>query len=416
VIHVTQQPNGTDRLWRLLGGPHTAWLVERVRHRLELGKPLTGNVTLTSVSAEQRRAVELLLGRRPASGASLSVSLDEVDRTLRSSGAASAGLAAAVEMLGGPVRLRAAEAATLSAAWRDAYRELDSVLADRPELAEWRAGLEATGLVRRLVPDPAEARAIIGALARVVRRLPSPGVPIGRLAAEACDDAHALDDGRPIGTLALSAARAISGASDAGASADGRREVWEAVGVHLDELSSTVLCLGLPGDSRTPVGRMIAAAYDAGEPCVLTLRQLRRHDGALAADGVVRLCENPVVVSAAAEELGSGCPPLMCVNGRPSVAVWRLLKVLAESGARFAYHGDFDWGGVAIAAAVYERVGWTPWRFDAAAYEAAPGLAPLNGMPGRTPWDPRLASAMSRRGVRIEEELVLDDLLQDLAG
>jgi uncharacterized protein (TIGR02679 family) len=415
VIRVTQ-PDGTDRLERLLGGPHIAWLVDRVRRRLELGKPLTGTVTLNGASAEQRRAVELLLGRRPASGTSLSVSLDEVDRTLRSSRAAPAGLAAAVEMLGGPVRLQAAEAATLSAAWREAYRELDASLAERPELAEWRAGLEATGLVRRLVPDPAEAGSILGALARVVQRLPSPGVPIGRLAAEACEDAHALDEGRPVGTLALSAARAIFCARHAGTPADGRREAWAAVGVRLDELSSTVLCLGLPGDSRTPVGRMLAAALDAGEPCVLTLRQLRWHEGMLAVDEMVRVCENPVVVAEVAEELGSGCPPLVCVNGRPSAAVWRLLQLLAESGARFAYHGDFDWGGVAIATAVYERFGWVPWRFDASAYEAAPGVAPLHGVPVPTPWDPRLASEMSRRGVRIEEELVLDDLVHDLAA
>jgi hypothetical protein len=30
-------------------------------------------------------------------------------------------------------------------------------------------------------------------------------------------------------------------------------------------------------------------------------------------------------------------------------------------------------------------------------------------------WDPDLAPAMTARGVRVEEELVLDDLLADLA-
>ena len=34
------------RLRRLLGGPDTAWLVRRVRSRLERGTPLTGKVTL----------------------------------------------------------------------------------------------------------------------------------------------------------------------------------------------------------------------------------------------------------------------------------------------------------------------------------------------------------------------------------
>jgi antitoxin YefM len=36
---------------------------------------------------------------------------------------------------------------------------------------------------------------------------------------------------------------------------------------------------------------------------------------------------------------------LVCVGGQPSAAVWRLLELLAGGGARFDYHGDFDWGG-----------------------------------------------------------------------
>ncbi len=404
-----------ERLHRLLGGEDVAWLLERVRRRLELGKPLTGTVTLSGASAEQRRAVEALFGRRRASGASLSVSLDEIDSVLRTSGVCSAGLAAAVEELGGPIQDRAAEAARLSEAWTDAFRELDHVVADRADLEEWRSWLDATGLVRRLAPDPQEAQPILNGLARVLRRLPTPGVPIGRLAAEACGDAHALDEGRPVGTLALSAARTLSGLPEGSATDLGRRDVWAAVGVHLDELSSTVLCVGLPGDSKTPLGRMLEAMRAEGEPCVLTLRQLRRHGTSLGTGGLVRLCENPVVVAAAAEELGSACAPLVCVNGRPSTAVWRLLQLLSAGGAQFAYHGDFDCGGVGIAAAVYEHVGWTPWRFDTAAYEAAQGAAPLGSVPGPTPWDPTLTSAMAARGVRVEEELVLDDLLTDLA-
>jgi hypothetical protein len=41
-------------------------------------------------------------------------------------------------------------------------------------------------------------------------------------------------------------------------------------------------------------------------------------------------------------------------------------------------------------------------------------LGPLAGEPVDTPWDPELACAMRHRNVRIEEELTLDALLQDL--
>jgi uncharacterized protein (TIGR02679 family) len=146
----------------------------------------------------------------------------------------------------------------------------------------------------------------------------------------------------------------------------------------------------------------------------ITLRQLRRHSGAFALSGPVRICENPVVVAAAADALGDRCPPLVCTNGHPSAAVWRMLQLLGESGTEFAYHGDFDWGGVTIATAVHNRIGWRPWRYDTTAYLAATSTTPLSGRPCPTPWDPTLAASMSERAVRIEEELVLTDLLADL--
>jgi len=415
-----------DRLNRLLGGEPVAWLVRRARDRLETGRPLTGTVTLPTATAEQRRAAERLTGRAARSGASLSVSLTEIDRILKDSGAAPGGLAEAVTCLTGPLRDRNREREDLAAAWNAAFASLDVATDGREELSRWRSWLEGTGVVRRLAPQPDQARLLLAQVAAVLRRLPSPGVSIGRLAAECCGDAHALDDGRPAGTLALSAVRALAGlpfAADPGA--DSRRATWGAVGVHLDELSSLVLCLGLPGDTRTALGRMLASCREAGQPAVLTLRQLRCHTEPLTTGSRlaarVRICENPVVVAAAADELGAGCQPLVCVGGQPSAAVWRLLELLAADGAQFGYHGDFDWGGVRIAAAVYHRVNCQPWWYDRQAYEAAVSaahmptpLAGLVGEPAATPWDPGLAAAMRHRNVRIEEELTLDALLQDL--
>jgi uncharacterized protein (TIGR02679 family) len=416
-------PAGTEgRLHRLLGSEPTVWLVRRARDRLEAGRPLTGTVILTDATDGQRRAVERLTGRPARSGASLSVSLPEVDRILRESGAAPGGLAEAVITLTGPLRDRNRDRADTVAAWAAAFAPLDDAVAGRAELAAWRGWLDVTGVVRRLAPSPDGALVLLDQVAAVLRRLPSRGIPIGRLAAECCGDAHALDDGRPAGTLALSAVRALAGLPFAAdGTADSRRAAWAAAGVHLDDLSSLVLCLGLSGDNRTALGRVLAQHQEAGQPAMLTLRQLRCHDEPLRA-GVVRICENPVVVAAAADELGSRCQPLLCVGGRPSAAGWRLLDLLAAGGAEFRHHGDFDWGGIRIACAVRERMErWQPWRYDRAAYEAAAAavqaarLPRLAGEPVATPWDPGLAVAMARRDVRIEEELTLDSLLTDLA-
>jgi uncharacterized protein (TIGR02679 family) len=411
------------KLHRLLGGEPVAWLVGRARDRLEAGRSLTGTVTLPAATLEQRRAVERLTGRAARSGASLSVSLTEVDRILRDSGTAPGGLAEAVRRLTGPLRDRNRERADLAAAWSAAFASLDAAVDGRDELAQWRGWLDATGVVRRLAPEPSHARLLLAQVAAVLRQLPSRGIPIGRLAAECCGDAHALDDGRPVGTLVLSAVRALARLRFAAeGAADSRRAAWAAVGVHLDELSSLVLCLGLPGDTHTALGRMLASCREAGQPTVLTLRQLRCHDEPVPA-ARVRICENPVVIAAAADELGARCQPLVCVGGQPSSAAWRLLELLAVGGAEFGYHGDFDWGGVRIAGTVRQRVNWRPWWYGHQAYEAAVSAAhPLNplavlaGEPAATPWDPELASAMRHRNVRIEEELTLDTLLQDLTS
>jgi len=415
------------RLDRLLGGEPLAWLMRRVRDRLEAGRPLTGAVTLPGATPEQRRAVERLTGRPCRSGVSLSVSLTEVDRILRDSGAAPGGLAEAVTQLTGPLRDRNRERSELAAAWDAAFAALETATDGRDELAGWRGWLDATGVVRRLAPEPEQARLLLSQVAAVLRRLPSGGIPIGRLAAECCGDAHALDDGRPVGTLVLSAVRALAGLPFAAeGSAGSRRAAWAAAGVHLDELSSLVLCLGLPGDTRTALGRMLASCREAGQPAVLTLRQLRCHPGALTTGplraALVRICENPIVVAAAADELGAECQPLICVGGQPSAAGFRLLELLAAGGAEFGYHGDFDWGGVRIANAVHQRVNWRPWRYDHVAYQTAVSathpLATLGGLagdPATTPWDPELATAMRHLNLRVEEELTLDALLQDLS-
>ena len=51
----------------------------------------------------------------------------------------------------------------------------------------------------------------------------------------------------------------------------------------------------------------------------------------------------------------------------------------------------------------------------ASAEHAAARLPLLVGEPVAAPWDPSLADAMGRPGVRIEEELCLDTLLADLS-
>jgi uncharacterized protein (TIGR02679 family) len=399
-----------DRLTRLLGGELT-WLVERARKRLERGETLDTSVTLAAATPAQRDAVHRLLGRRPRAGTALTVPLAAVDEVLRRSGASPDGLAAAITVLTGPITDRTARAAALDAAWQRAFTPFAKIVESRPELADWHVRLHTTGLVRRLAGTPEAADPLLADLARVVTELPSSGEPLGTFAARTAHDAHALDDGRPLTTLALGAARALAGLPEASS-----RETWAAVGVLRDDVSSTVLTLSFPGDPHTATGRALAAFRPAGQPVVLTLRQLVSDPPRLTAVPV-SICENPVVVTTAADRLGATCPPLVCTHGQPGAAVMHLLRALAEAGAELRYHGDFDWGGLRIANVLFDRLPVRPWRFDAATYRtvaaAHPGTA-LTGTPTVATWDADLAPAMTELATKVEEERVLDTLVHDL--
>ncbi|MGW1280441.1 TIGR02679 family protein [Streptomyces tsukubensis] len=407
-------PVDEARLRRLLGGADLAWLVERVRRRLARGQPLTGAVSLATPSPAERAAAERLLGRTPAAGRALTVRLDAVDAVLIGSGISPGGLAAAVPVLTGPVvpldEVRRSE----EQAWEEAYAPLTLLAEDRPEYAAWAARVRGDGLVRRLARTPAAARPLVAQTVRALRQLPvEPARSLTVFAADVLGSAHALDDGTAPATLALSGVRALTGHPE-GAGAAWRRAAWASAGLLRDDVSSTVLTLNLRGTAA------LDWLADGGEPCVLTLRQLARRPPRTAPP-LVHICENPAVLSAAADRHGPDSLPLVCVQGQPSAAALTLLVSLHGLGAALRYHGDFDWGGLRIATTLSGHVPWRPWRYTADDYReavaaAGPDLRRLDGKPALSPWDPALAIALTRHGLRVEEESVLDVLLTDLAG
>ncbi|MDZ7732569.1 MAG: TIGR02679 family protein [Acidimicrobiia bacterium] len=194
--------------------------------------------------------------------------------------------------------------------------------------------------------------------------------------------------------------------------------LWARFGVRWDDLSTQVLVLNLPGRGIDQIAAWLGEAARFGEPFRLTLRQLMGADLEVA-PGRVRICENPAVVTTAADELAEDAAPLVCTEGQPSSACHLLLEVLTAQGCRLAHRGDFDWAGLRIAGALAERHRVAPWRFGAGDYARAADAvgeraAPLSGSPVESPWDPDLAETMTRRGRAIYEEQVIDDLLADL--
>jgi hypothetical protein len=426
--------NERDMLQRTLGTPDLAWLVDRIRNRLERGIPLDGTVTLVGATAAQRRAAGRLIGRGIGRGTSLSVSLPALEAALRSAGI-TCDLRTAVEFLSGPVRdLRAertadmeARAAAVAAArnslhaatvWYSVW--LDEVARDGTVNSLIRRGEghllgQAAAVLDRLpaLSDPGDAAAATTATAASGAGDDIGGVLLPALAESVTGDAAALS-ATVLAGLVLRALAHRDGVAPPVTRADERAR-WTAAGVVADDLASQVLVLNVRAGGE-PLGRWLSEAADRGEPFRVTLHQLSAMPVVpLGMD--IFVCENPAVLRAAARELGARCAPLVCTEGEPSAACNRLLHAAARSGSRIHWRNDFDWTGLRRTTAAVRRFDAMPWRMGVDDYRAALDAGEAGRLKGATAdshWDTQLAKEMVQAGRAVMEERLIGALLDDL--
>lgn len=384
---------------------------------------VTVRISLPLESSEQRHAIAGLLGRSiRADTGRVSVRLDDLDAAVRRAGDGW-DLLATVTAAIGPVPDRRGAAAQIEAAVHDAIITARQLGPTDAWFDPWLDGLRADGTITRLL-----GRRRIDALAtaaQVLAELPVAAEPLPSVAARLTGDTKALSSG-PVAALVLRGLGARLGepADRVPAGAAARRERWESAGVVPDDLASQVLVLGIAVPPAPGLAGWLADAAADGEPMRVTLHQLSRYGADIVqptAVGPIHVCENPAILRAAAERLGPATAPLVCTEGRPSVAATRLLDLLGAGGASFRVRADFDWPGVSIACDTFaHHPGALPWRFSASDYEAtvarrrSPGR-PLEGLPKPTPWDEHLATAMTDTSEAVYEEELLEKLLTDLA-
>jgi uncharacterized protein (TIGR02679 family) len=402
------------KVQRMLGVPELAWLVERIRGRLERGEPVDGTVTLVGATPQQRRAAARLVGRNLGRGTSLSVPLPEVAAVLRKT-AAAPGLAAAVQAVGGPVRDLAAERAADLQRWGDALGTVrSSWLSHRSWYREWLDGMSRDGTVTRMIRQGHGD--VIAQATAVLERLPAGTEPgsavLSSLAEAATGNGRALSEG-PLAALVLRALAVREGVQIP-VSREAEQALWSAAGVVADDLASQVLVLNLRAGGD-PVGRWLTEASELGQPFRLTLRQLSASP-VLPWALEIYVCSSSALLRAAADQLGRSSPALICTEGEPSVACARLLQTAVSSGSAVRWHADFSWAGLRGTATAVRRLQARPWRMTASEYQAAlPGGAePLKGRAEPSPWDPRLAEMMRLTGRAVSEERMLPGLLAEL--
>ncbi len=401
--------------------PEYSRLMAAARRSLErTGGELTGRISVAQPDEAERRVIIGITGvHQPAGTKRLTVQLAELDGAVRR--ATGLGLRAALATLGGPLRDRPAEAASLASARADlvATAEASPLRESCPWYRAWLADLIRDGTLTRLAHQ--DDTAALGQAVRVLEYVagqPAGSTPIAlpALAAYVTGDTKSLNHGTTLATLILRA-HALRAGVRRPASAAERRELWDLSNVIVDDLASRVLVLGITAEGEGLAAWLTDAAR-YGTPFQVTLHQLVTHPIRLHHPRIFA-CENPAVLRRACEELGPSCPPLVCTEGQPSTAFHRLARTAAAAGGELWYHGDFDWPGVAITAGLISRHGARPWLMNASDYLSGAktngSYLALDGDPAATPWDPELAEAMRTTGRAVYEETVADQLLADLA-
>lgn len=405
-----------ERLRAIFAQPGFQWILDRLAARMRSGRALSGSLVHASATAEERRAVDDLLGRRSTAGSSLTLDLAALEHTLRA-----AGLIETLEDLvlacRGAVANRREEAERQRASWQALFDAARAQCEGESALREWVDGLAGDGTLKRLAGgDLTRATELLESAVRILSQSRQEEILLANLAAQFAGDSHALDRGEPLATLCLRAL-AIRHGTDGQRSAEARREAWAAAGVIIDDLSAPALVFNLRAAADAPLEELLGLHRAQGQPAFLTYRQLRTgtpFDPLDPAMRVVFVCENPSVVSAAALEIGPRCPPLICTNGQPASAVRLLLSQLRRAGAELYCHADFDGAGLRIVDQLIRDHSATPWRMSAGDYLAASGAVPLTSPPIPADWSPGLSAALQASGKAVYEEQIMQTLLQDL--
>ncbi|TCP65016.1 uncharacterized protein (TIGR02679 family) [Heliophilum fasciatum] len=299
---------------------------------------------------------------------------------------------------------------------------------------------------------------------------------MGRLpifAAEITGDPHAFDRDTPLGRLFYAALvfwlrREEQGAAESEESEEAEATVTESVkdsdaksvgtssaevhrtllqeaGLEGDDISSFVSVFGLVALPDDPLAPLLKAAYQAGQPINLTLRNLQGgikqgkaiRRWAMVAGQAVYIVENPAIFSALldryAELRGQRnavvTAPLICSSGQLSMAALWLLDSLITAGCQLYYSGDFDRKGLEIALQLTRRykigngVGaFQTWRFNQETYRRAKKAIHFSDedrecFEGMTiPWDRELPKLLAKTGMVAYQENFWAELAMDWLG
>lgn len=289
------------------------------------------------------------------------------------------------------------------------------------------------------------------ALKMVLRRKTKKPIRLPILAAQTTGDAHALDWKYPSGRLFWWGLTFVTGNSGQLASALSEEEfVMEQEQIQdeqtdvLDEVGSQAWFIregyrrgGVADDDLSSQVLVYAPGLFGSEERVLTLRQVERLSAVqLGQLNYSRVCmvENPAVFAELVDadcrrckQAGAEDAVIICGNGRPTTAVIKLIDALLSQreGVKLHYSGDLDPAGLGIALSLQMRYrqAYRAWLMDREIYlrYAQQGIPLVETELSRFTahnfdWYVSLTEAILEKGVKLHQELWVDELIRDYEG
>lgn len=377
------QPDRARQLLPLVRPADLAPVLDALHEKLARSRVPRGSILIASPQAAD--ALEDLIGKRVPPGKM--VRLTEIDRLLRERTPFES-LEEAVELYrGAPIVRPKEERERVRAGQERAVRRCFQLL---PSLGLSPGAFSK--VVSWLREGEPSLRAACGrwgegalldavrAVARAFDRMPERNGPIvylAELANEVAGDAHALDPGRLAHTLlfrALEYHYPETARREKRGSAEWKVNLLSEAGIARDPISTRVDTFGLSGDTT-----YLRALREIAVTRSINLDDFARIGSTLnALNGVAFVVENATVFRALVAWVREFFavekhPTIICTNGNLNLADKALMDALCARGAHLFYAGDFDLGGVQIAATILERYpgAASPWRMTAADYRAA---------------------------------------------
>ncbi|KJE28283.1 hypothetical protein LG52_2871 [Geobacillus kaustophilus] len=335
-------------------------LVEMKRKYESLGR-VGGTVSLAAFSDEERETIAAFFGKDVSR-----VSLSDFEKQLEQTRFAGIGLVELLEQYFGERLVSKREQR------QAAEEERERFFARLVKEHHWVEAVRSQRFVQAAYEtDRNGLEAAVRLVGAALRRLPlSSYMRLPLFAQQVAGDPHAFDLPTLSGKLLLAALQAtVPGEWDV-ASVESVNELLQSVGLLREDILNFVTCANILAETENGSHPVFSAAAETNAALNVPLREVLPLARAYPArGGTVYIVENAGVFSTLLDTRA----PLVSTNGQMNLATMKLLDLLAVSGARLLYSGDFDPEGLAMAERLLERYGSAValWRFSLDDYVAA---------------------------------------------